>query len=114
MSKVTWKPVWRSGLPRYCRTLAFDEKIRAFADEYDRICHVVRVEQRDPRCDIWQTCPVSTYSRMPKKVTWNLEPKCQGGGGNGEPTTFRERILVFEYEYGRVRPAPLRSALRKA
>ena len=59
---------------------------------------------------------------MPKKVTWNLEPKCQGGcqggclggGGNGEPTTFRERILVFEYEYSRVRPPPLRSALRKA
>ncbi len=111
MPKVTWKPVvWRSGLPRYCRTYAFDEKIRDFAVEYDRICHVVRLD-RDPRCDIWKTCVV-TYSR-PKKVTWNLAPQCQGGGGNGEPTTFRERILVFEYEYSRVRPPPLRSVLKR-
>jgi len=60
---------------------------------------------------------IKNLFRMPKKVTWNLEPKCSGvclgGGGNGEPTTFRERILVFEYEYSRVRPPPLRSVLKR-
>ena len=54
--KVTWQPVvWRSGLPRYCRTLSFDQKIRDFAVKYDALLHVVSVKPpRDPRCDIWR------------------------------------------------------------
>jgi hypothetical protein len=56
--KVTWKPVvWRSGLPRYCRTLEFDQKIRDFALRYDALCHVVSMKPPDTQCEVWKKYP---------------------------------------------------------